>query len=403
MLPRQPSSDRAFAVTVPSTESGIARVPALTGALRRLSGGSSLATLIERRANNFDALRLLAALAVLFGHSFVLAAGHQDIATVDPLSRAMMGLTGFGEAIHEFAVNLFFVISGFLVTRSLQMRASLVEFVEARVLRLFPAAMLSAVLTVLLLAPLSTLPAGAYFADPATLQYLLRNATLWVVDYDLPGVFADNPYPGAVNGSLWTLPVELRCYLAVALLGLVALARPWLANLVFATLVVLFAVPEWSSLVTRDPAKWRLFLFFIAGAAFYVNRRFVPVGWLPLAGLAVLFAATTWAPRLHALAYVALVSYLTLLVALARPMPWPDRRRFGDVSYGVYLYAFPVQQALVAQLPGWRDGWAILLPATIVTLAFAALSWFAVERPALAAKGTLARWRRRRKVRASSA
>ena len=383
---------------VPVSNTMSTRAVAFVARLRHRAGGPPLAVLIDRRGNNFDAQRLVAALAVLFGHGFVLTAGHQDAATVDPLSRALMHIAGFSEAIHEFAVNLFFVISGFLVTRSLHLRASLVDFVEARVLRLFPAAMLSALLTVGLLAPLSALPAAAYLSDPATAQYVLRNALLWSVDYDLPGVFAQNPYPGAVNGSLWTLPVELRCYIAVGLLGPVVLARPVLANLVFAGLVTMYAVPEWSHLVTRDPAKWRLFLFFVAGAALYVNRQRVPVGWLPALALGVLYAATPALPRLHALAYVVLVAYLTLAVALSRPLPWPERGRFGDLSYGVYLYAFPVQQALIAVLPDLRDGWTIALPAAVVTLVLAALSWFAVERPALAAKGTLARLRRHPKA-----
>jgi len=171
------------------------RAPALAALSRRIASGPTLATLIEGRGNNFDALRLAAALAVLFGHGFVLAVGHLDLASVDPVSRILMPVAGFGEAIHELAVDLFFVVSGFLVTRSLKQRASLADFAEARVLRLFPAAIVSTVVTIIGLSFFSTLPAAAYFADPETWEYLLRNTFLWSVDYDLPGLFADNPYP----------------------------------------------------------------------------------------------------------------------------------------------------------------------------------------------------------------
>lgn len=386
-----------------SNNTGV-RAPALAALARCLAAGPTLAAQIDGRANNFNVLRLAAALAVLFGHSFVLAAGHQDFASVDPVSRVLMQVTGFGEAIHELAVNLFFVVSGFLVTRSLQQRASLADFVEARVLRLFPAAIVSTVLTIVGLSFLSTLPAAAYFTDPETWEYLLRNTLVWSVDYDLPGVFADNPYPVAVNGSLWTLPVELRCYLLVLLLGVAGLARRQsLANVALCIPVILYLVPEWSHLLTRDPAKWRLFLFFIVGSFFCINRRSIPVGWFPAAALLGLYAATANLPRLHGIAFVVLVAYLTLALALVRHVRWLDPGRFGDISYGVYLYAFPVQQALIHALPDIRNGWSLAALAAAATLPLAVLSWIAVERPALAAKGTLARLRRSRRERAAKA
>jgi len=376
------------------------RAPVLAALSRHIASGPTLATLIERRGNNFDALRLAAALAVLFGHGFVLAVGHQDLASVDPVSRILMQVAGFGEAIHELAVDLFFVVSGFLVTRSLQQRASLADFAEARVLRLFPAAIVSTVVTIVGLSFFSTLPAAAYFADPEAWEYLLRNTFLWSVDYDLPGLFTDNPYPASVNGSLWTLPVELRCYLLVALLGIAGLARRrLLASAALCIPILLYLVPEWSHLLTRDPAKWRLFLFFIAGSLFYINRHSIRLGWLPVVALIALFAATAGIPRLHGIAFVVLVAYLTFAIALWRHVRWLDPARFGDISYGVYLYAFPVQQTLIELLPGARDGWSLAALAVAATLPLAILSWVAVERPALAAKGTLVRLRRRRRER----
>lgn len=368
--------------------------------VRRAAGlDRPLGALIERgRDNNFDFLRLIAAFSVLFGHSFVLAAGHESLETVDPISWFLIQHAGFGESVTDLAVDIFFVISGFLVARSFLTRNSVVAFVEARLLRLFPAAILCSLITVVALAGLSTLPLAAYSSHPDTWQFLVNNSTLWRVEFDLPGVFTNNAYAGAVNGSLWTLPIELRAYLILTLLGIVGLLRRRHGiNLVLAVLVVLFLVPEWSSIVTRNEDKWRLFLFFFTGTAFYVNRDCIPVGVLPPFVLLALYAATAALPELHALIFVVLVSYLTLAIALARYYPAADPGRIGDFSYGIYLYAFPVQQTLVQLLPSGINGWWLTLWASLATLAFAVLSWFLVERPALARKGYAAGvWARQR-------
>ncbi len=353
----------------------------------------TLGDAIERgRVNNFNLLRLLAALAVLFGHSFVLTAGHQSLDTVDPISRILMQYGGFNEAIHELAVDVFFVISGFLVARSFLTQKTIIGFIEARVLRVLPAAVLCSVITVFTLAWLGTLPVADYFAHPETWQFLINNSTLWRVEFDLPGVFANNAYSGAVNGSLWTLPIEVRAYVILTLLGVVALLRfRHGSNLVLAILVILFLVPEWSSIVTRNEDKWRLFLFFFCGTGFYVNRKYIPIGILPPLVLLAVFAATAAFPKLHALIFVVVVSYLILTVALARYYPSLDPGKVGDFSYGVYLYAFPVQQVLIQLLPSGLNGWWLTVWASIVTLLLAAVSWFLVERRALQQKGYMAR------------
>lgn len=151
-------------------------------------------------AGRYDAIRHAAALAVLFGHSFVLTRG------TDPLSAALMPLAGWGEGVHELAVNVFFALSGYLVTLSLLRRDSVVAFAIARALRIWPAAILACVLTVLAGAAFTPLPVQDYATAEGTWRFLVRNIVLRKIEYGLPGVFADNPYPNVVNGSLWSLP-----------------------------------------------------------------------------------------------------------------------------------------------------------------------------------------------------
>lgn len=342
-------------------------------------------------------MRLLAAALVLFGHSFVLTAGRQSVETVDPLSRWLMLHVAFGETTHEFAVNLFFVISGFLVAFSFQRTGSLRAFVVSRALRIFPAAAFCSAISVGFLALFSTLPIEIYFTSEQTLEFLVKNAILYSIEYQLPGVFLDNPYPGVVNGSLWTLPLELRCYIGLTLLGLTGLLkRKRLFNVVLAVFAVSVAVPGWSDWISGDLNKTRLILCFVFGAGFYVNREYIHFGILPFGCiLGATVGASLAGPAydgIEKLLYILLLTYGTLGLALNKSVPRIDLSKIGDFSYGVYLYAFPVQQLLIKGFPEFftRDSegaWSLVVVSLVPTFALAALSWFLVEKKSLALKG----------------
>ena len=149
------------------------------------------------RDNNLNLLRVLAAAAVLVSHAYPITRGPE---AEEPLHN----LTGF--TLGTVAVYVFFVVSGFLIAKSFEGSKGVLDWSAARVLRLFPGLFVALALTVLVLGPIvTTLPLAAYFADPATLAYLPQNLALIAQRFDLPGVFVGNPYPSAVNGSLWTL------------------------------------------------------------------------------------------------------------------------------------------------------------------------------------------------------
>ena len=159
--------------------------------------------------NHFHLLRLAAALLVLFAHCFHLL----DRAGDEPIGRWFLRLDA-----SLLGVTMFFFISGFLVARSWDTRGNLPEFLVARALRIAPALWLALGVTVFVLGPLfTTLPLPAYFSDPATWKYLALNAVLRT-QYLLPGVFESNPLPG-VNGSLWTIPLEVTLYLILGVVG----------------------------------------------------------------------------------------------------------------------------------------------------------------------------------------
>jgi peptidoglycan/LPS O-acetylase OafA/YrhL len=344
-----------------------------------LLNGPILGDVCVGRNNNLNLIRMIAAIAVLVSHSWPISLG---AGAVQPLERILMGST-----LGSISVYVFFAISGFLIARSYERQASVIRWVRARVLRLFPALIVVLLLTVLVLGPLVTaLPAGVYFTSPETLTYVPRNLSLAFLQYDLPGVFLDQPYPGAINGSLWTLVYEVLCYGGVLVAGLLGAlrvrSRMALALAAYAAAYLLvFYVLEPEQVHPRIQSLLRLGLPFAIGTAFHVWRDRVR---LSPAIIAVLVAAAALAHGTAAF-HVTMVLALVWGVFVLGYMPGAFLHRYnrlGDYSYGVYIYAFPMQQLMVHLFApmGPLVNMALALPAT---LALAVLSWVCVEKPAL--------------------
>ena len=248
------------------------------------------------------------------------------------------------------------MLSGFLVTQSWLARPALAPFATARVLRIYPALVAATVFTILVAGASSALPWSEYLRSPTTWRYFVRTASgIDVVD-QLPGVFPDNPFPHAANGSLWTLPVELRLYVALGVAGVVGLlARPraWLV----AGLVLVAAALAWPDAVPLDPNTrgTRLAaLLFLLGSLACVWQRHVPLS-LPAAALALVLPLVD----AHGLArdgplFALLLAYVVLVVAYHPALRIGGLAGAPDYSYGLYVYAFPIQQTHRARRAGHR-------------------------------------------------
>jgi len=344
---------------------------------------------LRDRRNNFDFIRFVAATLVLVSHSWPLSGRPNEFfaqwSGVD---------TGGG-----LAVCIFFVISGFLITGSFQNARSLGAYALARVLRILPGLAFAVLFTILVIGPLNTtLPLSDYWRHPLTAAYL-QNILVFQSSPVLPGVFETVPSAQMVNGSLWTLPVEVFMYALVIVLGLArVLTVRWLIVLVAVLFllrlnltvhwgwrwekqgaVLLGSIPLYSTL--------RLAFFFFMGSLLYVARDKVPVrGDLALLALAVVVACRH-TPAGETVFFL-LLPYLIYYVAFARIPLLGVFSKHGDVSYGIYIFAFPVQQTVMAHAPG------LSLPAFMgvsfaATLAMAILSWKLVEQPALRLKSFL--------------
>jgi len=337
------------------------------------------------RRNNIGTLRLAGALAVLFGHAFVLSSsggrGH------DPISDAVNDVSPFHLGLPGLGVAMFFAVSGYLVTQSYVRRGSFVAYAEARLLRIYPALWLAIGLTIAVSALISTFPPGDFLSARPTVDYAIGGASLLDLHYFLPGVFTDNPR-AAVNGSLWTLPVELRMYLFVGIAGVIGmLGRRVLFNLALIAIVAVAAIwPEHMPLLAHHE-QLEISTFFLAGAVLFVNRERIPLTGIGVIALATLTAALSWTAA-FSLTFALSFSYAVMWFGLTSPVRLPDLAAKGDLSYGTYLFAFPVTQLWVAALgPGKPLVIAALSAAVCLPLALA--SWRAVEAPALRLKGRL--------------
>jgi len=333
------------------------------------------------RGNNLNLLRFLAAAGVLVSHAFALTTGD---AGREP-GRVLLGMTP-----GDMAVDLFFLVSGLLVTRSMLERSSLAEFFRSRALRIYPGLLVMLALTVGILCPIvHEGSVASYFGARATWRYLVYNVFLLRgVVFDIPGVFETVPWKGGINGSLWTLTWELRCYLGVAL-GWWATRRAGARRdgirLGLACGVAILAAGLHLSGVAmggHEPFS-RLVMFFATGACAWFFRDRIELSWRG-AGVvvAVLIACAVLGQGAFRCGWALVSPYLMLFLAFVPSGPVRSYNRFGDYSYGLYIYAFPVQQAWLFFLPD--RSLAVQLAATAVTsLCLAVLSWHLVEKPAL--------------------
>lgn len=344
-------------------------------------GGGTLAELDPKR-NSIGFLRLTAALLVIVGHSF----GHGMFSEVrDPLAMWSNNQIPIG----RFPVDVFFCLSGFLITMSFTRSRNVVVYLWHRFLRIFPAYWVCIVLTGVVVAPL--------FGEALGLGYIRQNVPLIAGTTDrILGLFEDNAHGPTVNSALWTLRWELWAYLIVAAVGVLGLFRyRWVtvAGFLYCWGVLIYLIYETPGLATSPAVTsgWRLITFFLAGALFFLYRDKIPMNWkIFAAALGTLVVATVvgalWVPYSAGMFYTVAPLPLTYVVMwLGMRLPFTRINTKVDLSYGIYIYGTLVLGILTSL--GWNQTWFPYVTATIaITLVVASLSWFLVEKPALSLK-----------------
>lgn len=338
-----------------------------------------LADILRPDRNSFGVIRLVLAVAVLVSHAYFFVSG-------DGATEPLVWLTG--HSLGEHAVQAFFLLSGLLVTESLIRSGSIVSFACGRVLRVFPGLIVCVALVTFLLGPLVThLSLAEYFADARWLAYVAKTVLLVTGAAELPGTFTTLPAAGLVDMSLWTLKYEMICYIGLGALGAAGLFTARYQRHAAAGLALLLCViwlrpadPLHSNSLVEHVRYFAL--YFGVGTLAALLKSYIPMKrWLVLPLLA-LFAGAIGTP-LQELTCALFLGYATLVAATFRFGPlraWCNRH---DISFGVYIYAAPIQQALLQANPGIHPLVLSLAALAIVTVV-AGLSWALVEKPAMA-------------------
>jgi peptidoglycan/LPS O-acetylase OafA/YrhL len=345
---------------------------------------STLASLTDRGANRFGLLRLLLALGVVLSHA----------ATIGGLGSERL-TAATTETWGRLSVYGFFVLSGFLVAHSYE-RGGLFRYVWHRALRIWPGFLVALAVVGFGFVAVERAARGASFDGHAAAawRFVAQNAGVRVRAFGVDGTLVDVPYPSIWIGSCWSLIHECKGYALVAGLGLLSLLRrgPWPPTLVFVAAHAAHAVELRAPGAVQqrapfhiDPPLFALLPWFFAGVAAWSWRERIPrsptLAWAALAASALaLFAA----PALFPVLAVVPLSY-ALLVAAGGARGRGVGARW-DLSYGVFLDGFPVQQ-LLAVAGAQRLGYIAFAALSVAaTLPFAAFSWRCVEAPSLRAK-----------------
>ena len=334
------------------------------------------------RSNNFDFIRIVAAFVVLFSHQYAL------MGLKEP---SVLNVHSWG----GLSILIFFSISGFLVSQSYDLDSNVWKFLFKRFLRIWPAFAVVIIITALALGPLITnLTMNEYFAHENFRRYF-KNLYFSTQDI-LPLEFVGNALQWSLNGSLWTIPLEVKCYLLLVSVGFFGAFRN---KYIIPVLFIVFALayfliePKFGYLIENEKIavkNYYLFqfsIFFMAGAFFYQlkiheNSRLALVlliaGWI-FGGIAIFFLKPI-------LALFFVVPVTTLVLGNLNTNIINRAGRYGDISYGVYIYAFPIQQTFIWL---WKDTiswWLLLFLIVITTTIFAFLSWHLIEKRALKLK-----------------
>ena len=336
------------------------------------------------RHNNFDLARLVAALCVLVSHSFSIS-GHSG-------GEPLYAFTDHTLSLGTLAVFVFFIMSGYLITQSWSADPHAARFLLRRLLRILPALYAFLLISTVIIGPICTsLSLREYFSRANVVTYL-GQIGVFGIQGGLPGVFEHNPLPLAFNGSLWSIRVEVACYILALICGMCGILRFRLGVTLIAVLLMgayvysrYYVEREYWLLNMELHQSLDVVVYFFVGSALFLwgaRVRYSPVLSVVIGALVFAVLRGDWLR----LALLAVLPYAVLSLALAPTRVTAGIGRYGDYSYGIYIWAFPVQQMVMYCLHGRISLPLFILMSTFLTLMCAFASWYLIERPALRLK-----------------
>lgn len=334
-----------------------------------------LAELLKKENNNLDVFRLIAAGMVIYGHAYAIApqAGQTD----------WIGRMLEYDYSGSLAVKIFFFLSGLVVTNSLLQKRNAVDFAISRFFRIWPGLLAVLVVSALLVVPFfSALSFSDYFSSSQPYRYILKN-TFLQLDYDLPGAFLNSPHNHAVNGSLWTVPMEVGAYIGLLALFLLGVFRsPKLTVGVFLLLMMDPLTGNRLLFTWKSPSFHSDYFIpcFAIGAMLAYFKEHIEIGAGIVMGSILIYLL------FQASSYKFYFFYMALFLSIVYLSGTPLLRRLklrSDYSFGVYLWGFPVQQILQQSMPE-KGTQFNQLASLVVALILGYLSWHLVEKRGIA-------------------
>ena len=357
--------------------------------------GPRLIEVYDQKKNNFHLVRFVLAMTVIYTHSIVLLGNKGD---------HLAELSNYQIDAGRLAVYCFFIVSGFLVTQSALHSESTIEFVAKRILRIVPAFLVSLLLVAFVIGPIVTpLSLSEYFRpDPQgdPYRFVQRNITFGLTGgflWEYKDVFSGNPRPNAVNGSMWTLSHEVACYAIIAILLFMGLLRKryFMVALLGIAACAIFAYFELGFAPIKEKIVWwwvlnpwnydrfiRLVFFFISGSLMYLFKEKVPYNKkLFIISIAGIVVAMIFG-KIHLGLYLFL-PYAVIYCCIGAK--YASFQQYGDYSYGLYIFSFPIQQTILHYKADWTIPQFLIL-SSVASLIVAFFSWHVIEKPALGLK-----------------
>lgn len=345
--------------------------------------------ILDSRSNSIAFLRFFLASMVVLTHSFMLG-GFKDPFAFYVFNSYVL------EDLGSIAVAGFFVLSGFLIAKSYGRLNSIPRFLWHRILRIFPGYLVCLLVTALIIGTFIFLSGGGtaleYFSYPENnpLTYITKNLFLTVNQRLIANVFTTNPYPLRVNDSVWTLRFEFLCYISIIFFGITGIFKKskitaltffiflWIiTNIILKTNVL----PE--GILNVVFITFKLFMFFYAGVVTFLYKEKVRIStFLFLLSILVFILSTRYGFYLIIAPFI--VSYIIFYLSIK--LPWRHFDKYGDFSYGLYIYSFPLQQSLVYFHFNKFGALLLFLWSMLIGTLAAFLSWRSVESPALRLK-----------------
>jgi peptidoglycan/LPS O-acetylase OafA/YrhL len=341
----------------------------------------STQTIESARENSYDILRAIFALFVVAHHSVVLSGETYKLYQNIGYNLAYIGLRGF------------FVLSGYLIFQSALRSSSLRSFWTKRCLRLFPGLLVVLVLTVIACSFVYQGSMTDYWTSSAVWNYIPNNISLYHLQYSLPGVFEENAWGTAINGSLWTLAFEFSLYIIFSVFLFIRHPKVVLGLLFTALFALLYLHGNYTDelygrvhfgLLTWSAIEFSL--FFVLGALISLTN----IVTRPEKGLVLALCALWLGYSIYQTDIGDISNYLPLALLVVIGGSYYSHtlgnfmKRFGDTSYGIYIYSFPIQQLLVYALaPNTEVLLALSVPLSIL---FGYASWHLVEKRFLRTK-----------------